>query len=551
MVLCSSVGFLLTFIPLALGVGVTYSVQANPGIMGQAVSFLGLARPSGAEGGQAFDLLTIDAKGLQGLLDQGELTSLDLVRQCLTQIQQHDGNLHAMISITPTDVLEETARLIDRERADGKLRGPLHGIPIIIKDNIDTPTLGLATTAGSVALLSSKARKNAKIIDRLIAAGLIILGKANLSFSNSRGSDMPSGWSAVGGQVQSAYILGGVDPDDSTDGHSNPSGSSSGSAVGVSAGYAPLAIGTETDGSLVCPAGRAALYTIKPTIGLVPQDGIVPISHHFDSAGPMTKSVHDLAILLDVLASRPRSESFTRSLTGSWSDISVAVLDPDKWKFPEASVKPVDGAEAQINREIRQAYDVIRSKARKFINDVDLISIDEFELDGKNSEGVIATADLKTTLNAYLQDLEESEVRSLGELIEYNLKHADKELPPHHPRQDGFIKARDQNTSSEVYNRHLEHLRHVARDQGIERVLKTYDVDVILGPTDSGLTSMATGGGYPLCGMPLSYLDYNGRPFSVSAITRRGRDDLLIKVMSAWEATFPQRRPPPQLVNRP
>ncbi|KAK4147940.1 amidase signature domain-containing protein [Dichotomopilus funicola] len=425
--------------------------------MGQTVSFLGLARTSGAEGGQAFDLLTIDAKGLQGLLDQGELTSLDLVRQCLTQIQQHDGNLHAMISITPTDVLEEIARLLDRERAGGKLRGPLHGIPITIKDNIDTPTLGLATTAGSVALLSSKARKNAKIIDRVW------------------GSDMPSGWSAVGGQVQSAYILGGVDPDDSTDGHSNPSGSSSGSAVEVSAGYTPLAIGTETDGSLVCPAGRAALYTIKPTIGLVPQDGIVPISHHFDSAGPMTKSVHDLAILLDVLASRPRSESFTRSLTGSWSDISVAVLDPDKWKFPEASVKPVDGAEAQI-----------------FANDVDLISIDEFELDGKNSEGVIA-----------------------------------------------------------MYNRHLEHLRHVARDQGIERVLKTYEVDVILGPTDSGLTSMATGGGYSLCGMPLSYLDYNGRPFSVSAITRRGRDDLLIKVMSAWEATFPQRRPPPQLVNRP
>jgi amidase len=131
----------------------------------------------------------------------------------------------------------------------------------------------------------------------------------------------------------------------------SPSGSSSGSAVGVSAGYAPLAIGTETDGSLVCPAGRAALYTIKPTIGLVPQEGIVPISSHFDSAGPMTKSTYDLAALLDVLASRDPSESFTANLTGSWSDISVAVLDPEQWRFPAAWVKPVDGAEAQIVRE--------------------------------------------------------------------------------------------------------------------------------------------------------------------------------------------------------
>jgi amidase len=132
--------------------------------------------------------------------------------------------------------------------------------------------------------------------------------------------------------------------------HQSPSGSSSGSAVGVSAGYAPLSIGTETDWSLVYPAGRAALYTIKPTIGLVPQDGIVPISSHFDSAGPITKSVYDLATVLDVLASRCPSESFKANLTGSWSDISVVVLDPDKWRFPEAWVKPVDGAEAQIVR---------------------------------------------------------------------------------------------------------------------------------------------------------------------------------------------------------
>ncbi|KAH6847068.1 amidase signature domain-containing protein [Chaetomium sp. MPI-CAGE-AT-0009] len=518
--------------------------------MNQFVSSSGPVRsPASTRGVEALDLLTIDAKGLQSLLADREFTSLDLVRRCLAQIDRHDGNLHAMLKTTPIQILEETARSLDRERAVGILRGPLHGIPILVKDNIDTPTLGLATTAGSFALLSSKAGRNAKIVDRLISTGLIILGKANLSeFSNSRGSGMPSGWSAVGGQVQSAYIVGGLDPTDSTDGHSSPSGSSSGSAVGVSAGYAPLAIGTETDASLVCPAGRAALYTIKPTIGLVPQEGIVPISHHFDAAGPMTKSVHDLAALLDVLAARPRSESFMVSLDGSWEDVSVAVLHPGKWRLPEGWVKPVEGAEAQINRDIRRAYDVIKSKAKMFVNNVDLVSIDELALDGESSEGIVMKVDVKRNLNTYLADLEESEVRSLLDVINYNLKHADKELPPHHPRQDRFIDSQNNTIPPEVYERHLQHLRHVARDRGVERVLKTYSVDVILGPTDSGLTSIAAAGGYPLCAMPLSYLDYNGRPFGVSAIAGRGRDDVLVKVMSAWEATFPGRKPPPALV---
>ncbi|KAK3941391.1 amidase signature domain-containing protein [Diplogelasinospora grovesii] len=518
---------------------------------GRSFSSQGLAQTS--FDGYAVDLLTIDARGLQTLLENGNVTSLDLVRQYLAQIQKHDDKFHAMIQTTPHEILEKTASLLDQERAAGKIRGPLHGIPILIKDNVAThPSLGLPTSAGSYALLNSKPQANARIIDQLIAAGLIILGKSNLSeFANCKGSDMPSGWSAVGGQVQSAYVRGGVDPNDSKDGHSSPSGSSSGSAVGVSAGYAPLAIGTETDGSLVCPAGRAALYTIKPTIGLVPGEGIVPVSTHFDSAGPMTKSAYDLATLLDILASKPPSDrggSYVAHLTGSWSDISVAVLDPDKWKFPEAWVKPVDGAEVQISREIRQAYDVIRSKAKKFVNNIDLISIDEFNIDGENSENIITQTDMKRNLTAYLENLAESEVRSIADLVAFNEKHADIELPPHHPRQDVLIDAMTRNTSIETYERHLQHLRNVARDRGVDHVLKSYGVDVILGPTDSGLTSMATGGGFPLCAMPLSYLDFNGRPFSVSAIAGRGQDALLVKVMSAWEATFPHRKPPPQLL---
>ncbi|KAJ5083647.1 hypothetical protein N7456_013074 [Penicillium angulare] len=492
------------------------------------------------------DLLTIDAKALQALFNQGKITSLDLVRKYLAQISRHDENLHAMIWTTPLDLLEAKAKLLDEERASGKTRGPLHGIPILIKDNIAThPSLGLPTSVGSLALLSSKPKKNAFIIDQLIDAGLIILGKANLAeFANARGSDMPNGWSAVGGQTQSAYVRGGLDPKDSPEGHSNPSGSSTGSAVGVSAGYAPVAIGTETDGSLVSPAGRAALYTIKPTIGLVSQDGIIPISSNFDAAGPMTKSSYDLAALLDILASKSASDSFTASLTESWSGISVAVLDPDVWKKPEAEIEPAGGAQDQITGEIRQAYQLIKDKTSKFVENIEMVFPDDIKIEGESCEWTIIQADMKPQINSYLEGLEESEVRSIADVIDFNEKHADQELPSHHPRQDTLIASQNKSISPEEYDRNLSYLREMGREKGIDLALERYGVDVILGPIDSTISSLATATGYPICAMPLSYLDYNGRPFGVAAIARKNQEALLIQVMSAWEATFPVRKPP-------
>lgn len=355
---------------------------------------------------------------------------------------------------------------------------------------------------------------------------------------------MPSGWSAVGGQTQSAYVRGGLDPDGTKDGHSSTSGSSSGSAVAVSAGYAPASIGTETDGSLIVPAGRAALYTIKPTIGLVPQAGIVPISSHFDSAGPMTKSVYDLAILLDAISEKDPGISFTSSLTGSWSDISVGTLHPSKWMFPVSSIKPVPMASEQICEDTTNAYEVVKGKAKSFTANVPLPSIESFKLNGTYSDVVVMRADLKKELNAYLQDLEESRVRTLQDIINFNIEHATEELPPHHPRQDEFLKAQEQQTSPEEYERHLEHLRRAAAVDGIARILDEYGLDVILGPADSFITSFATGSGYPIAAMPLSYLRFNGRPLGVAAIARKNQDALLVKVMSAWEATFPSRQPP-------
>ncbi|KAI1453883.1 putative glutamyl-tRNA amidotransferase subunit A [Annulohypoxylon moriforme] len=464
-----------------------------------------------------FDVLTADLKCIQALLNSNLTTSQCLIDAYLSQIQKHDANLHAMIQLAPIDLLAKRASELDNERETGKLRGPLHGIPIIVK---------------------------------LIAAGAIILGKTNLSWSNDpRGSMMRSGWSAVGGQTMSAYVdKDKVDPTDGKDGHSSPSGSSSGSAVGVSAGYAPVAIGAETDGSLICPAGRAALYTIKPSIGVVSQDGIVPISSNFDSAGPMSKTVYDLAVVLDVISERDASNSFTSNLGGTMEDFSVATLDPNIWKFPDTFMRPVPEAVKQTLHDISNAYQVVKSKAKRFASNVPLTTIDKFDLDDKNSELLVTSVDMQSALNDYLKNLEESEVRSIRDIIDFNNQHADNELPGHHPRQDVLIEADEVQLSRETYQRHLAHLRKVCRDEGIDSILEHYGVDIIIGPADSFITSLATGSGYPIAGMPLSYLDFNGRPLGLAALAGKNQDALLIKFLSAWEATFPQRQPPPSLV---
>ncbi|KAI9768832.1 MAG: hypothetical protein M1840_004646 [Geoglossum simile] len=492
-----------------------------------------------------FDVLTADVKVLQKLLQTRTLNSVDLVEAYMAQIRRHDGYLRAMLSTAPMEGLVEAAKVLDQERVSGRLRGPLHGIPILLKDNIAThPGLGMKTSAGSFALLDSRPSKNARIVDMLIAAGVIILGKANLSeLSNFKGSLIPSGWSAVGGQTQSAYVRGGLDPKDSKDGHSSPSGSSAGSAVAVSAGYAPVSIGTETDGSLVCPAGRAALYTMKPTIGLVPQAGIVPVSHSFESAGPMTKTPYDLALLLDVITEgRPDTllgGSYTAGLTGSWSDISVATLDPEEWKFPPFVLKPVEEATAQINSDIRSAYAKIKNLAKSLVENVPLVPFEEFDFQGNNSELTVTMADFTGDLNGYLSDLEESPVRTLESLIQFNTDHAEMELPPGHANQETLESAHRLNISASDYQANFKHLQQVGRDRGIDHILKTYGVDVIMGPADR----------YPIATLPLSYLDYNGRPFGLVVIASAHQEALLLKVQSAWEATFGPRLPPPALVD--
>ncbi|TAQ88680.1 hypothetical protein B7494_g3015 [Chlorociboria aeruginascens] len=456
-----------------------------------------------------------DVKSLQKFLQSGSVKSTALVDAYLAQIDRHDGYLHAMLSMPTRESIKNIAIALDEERAAGKVRSPVHGIPVIIK---------------------------------LVAAGMIILGKANLSeLSNFRGKLLTSGWSALGGQCQSPYVRGGVVPGDSTDGHSNPSGSSSGSAVVVAAGYSPISVGTETYGSLVCPANRASLYTLKPTIGLISQTGIIPVSHTMDSAGPMAKTPYDIAAFLDMLREDGTpgfpDGGYTTVLPCSMDKISVATVDYTEWIFPAEYIKPDENATEQM-----KAYDKIKSVARKYSDRVPLIKPETFLLNGKSSMEMVTLTDFRHDFQKYLDDLESRPIDSLQELIDFNREHADVELPP------GMfwpllIYVDILTRCEKEYGAHLANLRQMSRDKGIDYILKNYDADVIIGPADSTLMTLASAAGYPVASLPLGYLDLNGRAFGIAALAGQHQEATLIRFMDAWDSTFHPHKPPPMLVD--
>ncbi|PVH75110.1 amidase signature enzyme [Cadophora sp. DSE1049] len=495
------------------------------------------------------DVLTATAKTLKEALDAGELTSVELVDHYLKQIADHDGYLCAMISLPSVQNVHSVAAALDEERKAGKSRGPLHGIPIILKDNIATELgLGMKTTAGSLALRDSRPRQSAPCIDKLVNAGMIILGKSNLSeLSNFKGKDLPSGWSAVGGQCQSPYVRGGAQQNDTKDGHSMPSGSSSGSAAAVAAGYAPLAIGTETNGSLVWPASRCLLYAIKPTIGLISQRGIVPVSHTCDSAGPLARTPYDLALVLDELLDEKPATSFASVLSESWSNLSVGVLDYNVWWHDSGFLKPVEEATKQMYDAFQSAYDQIQEHAKKFVENVPLVLPGDFELKGRDSMLTVLLTDFPVDFENYLGDLEYSSLKNFEALRDYKDDKAEVVYPPNH-NQGRVEDALALKLPPGDYEEHLRNVRSIGREQGIDHILDTYGLDVIIGPADSQITKIAAAAGYPIASLPLGCLDYNGRGFGMLAIARANNEMKLFECMSAWDNMFRPVKPPPLLL---
>ena len=497
------------------------------------------------------DLLELNATQLQKLLSTQELTSVTLVKLLLAQISRHDRaglRLNAMISVAPEDLLLAKAAKLDEEREHGHFRRPLHGIPIIVKDAINTHSdLGLATTVGSYALADSRPAKSAKVVERLIEQGVIIIGKSNLNeFCNFKGEATTNGWSAVGGQTISAYVEGGIKRDDGPMGHSNPCGSSTGSAVGVSAGYSPIALGTETDGSLVQPASRAALYVLKPTVGAVHTKGIWTLSKTFDVVGAMAKSVVDVATVTECLLKDSARQSlpkdgFTSFLAGSFKDLRIGFLSPEEWHFPAKMQKQVKSATEQMRDTYIDAIRRIKEAGAHVQYPISIPTVSDLSIDG---EDAINTVIYENNIKEYLAALDYSKVHNLKDIIEFNTNHAAKELPEGFPDQSRLLKASTDPPSAQAAERAKAHCRATAREKGVARAFQEQNLDLLAMPMDSPIPSISAAAGYPLATMPLGTLDFNGRPFGLALMGKPGREDLMIQFMSAFERVFPKREVP-------
>ena len=431
------------------------------------------------------------------------LRSAELTEAYLRRIETLDPLLHSVIETNP-QALEIAARR-DAERRAGRIRGPLHGIPVLLKDNIATND-AMETTAGSLALVGSRVPRDATIVTRLRAAGAVILGKANLSeWANFRGivpqpvTDAGlflNGWSARGGFTRNPYGLAW-----------DPCGSSSGSAVAPAANLCAIAIGTETDGSIVCPSGNNAIVGLKPTVGLVAQAGIIPIAHSQDTAGPMVRTVTDAAITLNVLRS-PFGAVVGQRLPRDYrrflrrGALRGARIGVDRRLFSG------DDADAGLNGVAQQALDVMRSLGATLVDPIeppDTKSISEDEL-------TVLFTEFKVDIAAYLAGLRRTSMRTLGDLIAFNDEHCEDEL--RYFGQELFHVA-DETTGLDdpAYRAARARCLEATRTNGIDRILADSGVDAIVGPA-YGDSSAAAVSGYPSISVPTGVTD-DGRPGGV------------------------------------
>ncbi|KAK0722658.1 amidase signature domain-containing protein [Lasiosphaeria miniovina] len=497
------------------------------------------------------DVLTLTAVELQRLLTENEITSEETVELYLAQIAKHNKaglQLNAVITVADRSKLLARARQLDRERQQGKIRGPLHGVPYIIKDSFTT--VDMPTTCGSFALMAAKAKADANIINTLADAGLILLAKANLSeWGYAKGVGLQCGWSAVGGQTQSPYVKGGVTPDATFYTTSGPGGSSSGSAVAVAAGFAPLSIGTELDGSIIGPASRAGVYAIKLTPDSVDHAGTQPGAPGCDSQGPFAKTVSDVATLSAIM--QLHDPGHYHPLPSTWDGLKVGVVDPALWRLPSFVTEHVDDFFQQTDAATEAARETIQALGGRAVKGLPLPTWEEIALALPDPQfGDIDDLwpyAMKANFSRYLS-LFEGAPQTLEEVIKFNLDHADIEFNAQNDNQKGLEAVRDTTITQEQYERNFAALREFAR-ASVHKVLAAHDVDVILAPGDSMLAAVGAAGGFPIGNLPLGFARFNGRAFSLFALAPAGCEAAILRVMAAWEATFSEGvRPSPLLL---
>ena len=491
-----------------------------------------------------FELDEITISTLQQGITSGQFTARSLVEKYTARIHEvdkHGPGLNSVIELNP-DALS-IADALDQERKSKGARGPLHGIPVLIKDNIDTGDK-MMTTAGSLALVGSRAPKDSFVAQKLRAAGAVILGKTNLSeWANIRSSHSTSGWSGRGGLTKNPYAL-----------DRNPCGSSSGSGAAASANLCAFAIGTETDGSIVCPASANGVAGIKPTVGLVSRTGIIPISHTQDGAGPLCRTLRDAAIDLGALTGVDPEDSATAASNGKSQSDYAQFLDPNGLKGARIGVaRKYFGFNDSVDALMEESLDAMKKQGATLVDPADIETLGKFD----ESELLVFLYELKADLNAYLARLgPAAPVHSLKEIIEFNQRNRQKEMP--YFGQDLFIKAEAKGPLSEKpYLEALQKNHQLSRTEGIDATMDKHQLDAIVAPTGSPawLTDLLTGdhfsggssnaaavAGYPNINVTAGYI--SGLPVGISFFGRAWSEPVLLKLAYAFEQTTKARQAP-------
>lgn len=469
---------------------------------------------------------------LQFALSNGQLTARQLTEIYIQRIQKldwHGPQLRSVVEINP-DALT-IAEELDNERQRKGPRGPLHGIPILLKENIAT-TDQMETTAGSLALLGARPAREAFIVQKLRTAGAVILGKTNLSeWANFRSRNSSSGWSARGGQTRNPYVL------DRT-----PCGSSSGSAVAVAANLVAASIGTETDGSILCPATMNGVVGIKPTVGLTSRAGVIPIAHSQDTVGPFGRTVADAATLLGAMTGVDQLDSATQTSEGKFYSDYTAFLDSHGLQGARIGIprEAFFGYSPKVDTIINWAIERMRELGAEIIDPADIPTAKQVA--SSQAEMQVLLFEFKADLNTYLSALESSPVRSLEEVIHFNEEHAEQELK--YFNQDLFLRAQETTTLADPeYLAALDENHLSAQKDGIDAVMNSYNLDALVMPTSGpawcidlvngdadsggGSSQIAALAGYPAITVPAGHtfelpvgITFMGRAFSEPALIK-------------------------------
>jgi len=489
-----------------------------------------------------FKFLELDITQIQKGYKDGSFTIKELVQAYLDRIEKIDKNgpgLNSIIQLNPEAI--QIAETLDKEMREGKIRGPLHGIPIVLKDNIDTHDQ-MATTAGSRALMNSHPLKDSFVAAQLKAAGAVILGKANLSeWANFRGELSTSGWSGLGGQTKNPYDLS-----------RNPCGSSSGSAVAVSANLTMLAIGTETDGSIVCPSHINGIVGIKPTVGLVSRSGVIPISFTQDTPGPMARTVRDAAICLGALVGvDPADEKTLASEKNFYTDYTQ-FLKEDGLKGKRIGFYKGDlGVNFKVDSLMYKAVRFMKSQGAEII-EIDKVS--DGQVDKYSFE--VMLYEYKDGLNKYFQSLgPDASIKSVDDLIAFNL--ADSIELKYFNQQYLLMANEKGDLNSGEYLEALAGSLKGSRQDGIDQVMNEFNLVAIITPTGSpswktdlvngdsyqlGTSSPAARAGYPNITVPMGFIE--DLPVGISFFGRAWSEPVLLEIAYAYEIGTQHRRAP-------